>query len=523
MARGVGDLPELASALNTLQHKHHLTRLYLDMLNVIEAALSHVPTAWDCLRCYEQHLRERRSRALSSGTAIDALRQDLKYLHMDLDDQRECFWELDESLSEVTALSEQLRKSNQSCSTNLTQYNQSIQSIIQQQQAVHCQIDHRLLVLMGVRRRLKGFRAMYEQLMACQAGGDTAGHENGVNNTKSAGWMAQLMEQYRIHAVQYMEACKEYELQTELFNRAVGVGVELAEEEPGSVCADIIQQTLAVCGVLNSHRHGIGHRSETETLLTPSAREPGLGSAVAQSGSELSGTGCVAGVLHEGLGETLGVYAAQRRGLVRPAIALALLEAQAATGGLMEPGKTDRLRVDEAVRRGMVGPELHDALLSAERAVTGYKDPYTGRLVPLFQAMKKQLIVADYATRLLEAQLSTGGIVDPEHRHRLPLEVAYQRGCLDKETQRLLTDPIAGVKGFSDPNTEERLSYRQLLGQCRPGPGPGLLLLPLSQDRPSFRGLRRRVTVEELLEAQVIGADTAEELESGHTTPQEVS
>ncbi|XP_042202751.1 plectin isoform X2 [Callorhinchus milii] len=238
----------------------------------------------------------------------------------------------------------------------------------------------------------------------------------------------------------------------------------------------------------------------------------------------LLGTGVIAGIYVAATKETLSLYQAMKKGLVKADAAIALLEAQAATGAMVEPATSEHLNVDEAVRRGVVGPELHDALLSAERAVTGYKDPYTGRLVPLFQAMKKQLIVADYATRLLEAQLSTGGIVDPEHRHRLPLEVAYQRGCLDKETQRLLTDPAAGVKGFSDPNTEERLSYRQLLGRCRPGPGPGLLLLPLSDKKKlMFKGLRKQITMEELVQSNIIEEATVLKLESGLTTVEEVS
>ncbi len=134
-------------------------------------------------------------------------------------------------------------------------------------------------------------------------------------------------------------------------------------------------------------------------------------------------------------------------------IAMALLEAQAASGFIIDPVRNEMLTVDEAVRKGVVGPELHDKLLSAERAVTGYKDPYSGKVISLFQAMKKDLVPEEYALRLLEAQTATGGIVDPEYNFHLPTEIATQRGYINKETNEKLSDE---VKGYVDPLTDEK-------------------------------------------------------------------
>uniref|UniRef100_A0A667HXW8 Plectin n=1 Tax=Lynx canadensis TaxID=61383 RepID=A0A667HXW8_LYNCA len=237
----------------------------------------------------------------------------------------------------------------------------------------------------------------------------------------------------------------------------------------------------------------------------------------------LYGTGCVAGVYLPDSRQTLTVYQALKKGLLSAEVARFLLEAQAATGFLLDPVKGERLTVDEAVRKGLVGPELHDRLLSAERAVTGYRDPYTEQTISLFQAMKKDLIPAEEALRLLDAQLATGGIVDPRLGFHLPLEVAYQRGYLNKDTHDQLSEP-SEVRSYPDPSTDERLSYTQLLRRCRRHETSGQLLLPLSDARRlTFRGLRKQITVEELVRSQVMDEATALQLREGLTSVEEVS
>ncbi|KAF4087942.1 hypothetical protein AMELA_G00077330 [Ameiurus melas] len=232
----------------------------------------------------------------------------------------------------------------------------------------------------------------------------------------------------------------------------------------------------------------------------------------------LFGTGSIAGVAPDSKSKT-SVYQAMKRGLINPEDAIVLLEAQAATGFIIDPIKNEMLTVDEAVRKGVVGPEIHDRLLSAERAVTGYKDPYSGRIISLYQAMKKDLVPDNYALRLLEAQTATGGIIDPEFNFHLPADVATQRGYINKETYEKLNDE---VKGYVDPGTNEKLSYAQLLKRCRLDKD-GLYLLPLAEKRPMFKGLRKEITMEELIRSQIIDAETVSALNEGLLTVEEVS
>ncbi|KAJ7338281.1 hypothetical protein JRQ81_011044 [Phrynocephalus forsythii] len=239
--------------------------------------------------------------------------------------------------------------------------------------------------------------------------------------------------------------------------------------------------------------------------------------------SYLYSTGGVAGIYLPSTKQKLSVYQALKKGLISPEVARSLLEAQAASGFIIDPVKNEMLTVDEAVRKGVVGPEMHDRLLSAERAVTGYRDPFSEQKISLFQAMKKELIPSEEALRLLDAQLATGGIIDPRLGFHLPLEVAYQRGYFNRETYEQLSEP-SEVRSYLDPSTEEKLSYAQILKRCKKDENTGCLLLPLCDTRKlTFRGLRKQISVEELVRSKVMDEATAQRLQEGLTSVEEVS
>ncbi|XP_022599794.1 epiplakin [Seriola dumerili] len=194
----------------------------------------------------------------------------------------------------------------------------------------------------------------------------------------------------------------------------------------------------------------------------------------------LVGKASIAGIALLSTNQRMSIYEAMKQRILMPGTALVLLEAQAATGFMIDPVKNKTYTVDEAVKIKLVGPEYHARLRSAEKAVTGYKDPYTGETISLFQALSKDLIVKDHGIRLLEAQIATGGIVDPVNSHRLPTEVAFKRGYFNEEMNAILEDPGDDTKGFFDPNTEDNLTYLQLMERCVTDPVTGLCLLPLN-------------------------------------------
>ncbi|XP_068603729.1 epiplakin [Brachionichthys hirsutus] len=237
----------------------------------------------------------------------------------------------------------------------------------------------------------------------------------------------------------------------------------------------------------------------------------------------LGATNCIAGVRIESTKKVLSINEAKIKGLLTPGTSLVLLEAQAATGFVIDPVNNKKLSVEEAVDQGVVGTEWKKKLLSAERAVTGYKDPYTDNTISLFQALKKDLIVKDHGIRLLEAQIATGGIIDPVHSHRVPVQVAYQRGYFDEEMNQILSDPDDDTKGFFDPNTQENLTYLQLIERCVMDPNTGLNLLSIVRKVQAFHGIRKDVTAKELLESQIIDDDLFKDLRAGRVTVTDVS
>ncbi|XP_060053764.1 epiplakin [Erinaceus europaeus] len=222
----------------------------------------------------------------------------------------------------------------------------------------------------------------------------------------------------------------------------------------------------------------------------------------------------ITGVFVEVSGEIHCIYGAMKQGLLPSGLGLALLEVQAATGGLLDPTKGQLLSVSEALHQGLVGLELKEKLLTAERAVTGYPDPYGGGKLALFQAIGKEVVDAALGRSWLEAQLATGGLVDPSQGVCIPPELACQQGLLDQKTWKDLLEwhPGPGAPGFLDPNTLERLPYRELLGRCVPDPSTGLPLLPL---KTIFHTLGGAVSSTELLEAGILDRDTVQGLQEG--------
>ncbi|KAG8515366.1 Epiplakin [Galemys pyrenaicus] len=274
-----------------------------------------------------------------------------------------------------------------------------------------------------------------------------------------------------------------------------------------------------------------GHASPPDVLasgrpeapLTPTATRPVLGaSSPARPPAEAAPARSIAGVYVEASGRVQSVYAAVKQGLLPSGLGLALLEAQAATGGIVDPTQGRLLAVSEALQQGLAGLELKEKLLAAERAVTGYPDPYGGERLALFQAMVKEVVDPALGRSWLEAQLATGGLVDPAGGGRVDPALACQQGLLDQETWLSLTarEPGAGAPTFLDPNSLERLSYAALLGRCTRDPATGLALLPL---KATFRTPCGAVSLQELLEAGILGTEAAQGLREGRLAAADVS
>nr|XP_040149345.1 epiplakin [Ictidomys tridecemlineatus] len=258
----------------------------------------------------------------------------------------------------------------------------------------------------------------------------------------------------------------------------------------------------------------------------------------------LQGTGCIAGLLLPGSQERLSIYEARRKGLLRPGTALILLEAQAATGFIIDPKENRRHSVEEALRAGVIGPDVYLKLLSAERAVTGYTDPYSGEQISLFQLI------------LLDPSDDTKGFFDPNTHENLTYLQLLERCVEDPETGlRLL--PLSSTRPqLVDRSSRQDLQNLVLPVQCGRFRGQrvsawdlinseyfsetwrrqllqryGQRKVTLEQvtqllHRESGRwaditlpALRGRVTIGQLLEAQIIDQDLLEQVLAGTVSP----
>uniref|UniRef100_A0A672G0G9 Desmoplakin a n=1 Tax=Salarias fasciatus TaxID=181472 RepID=A0A672G0G9_SALFA len=232
----------------------------------------------------------------------------------------------------------------------------------------------------------------------------------------------------------------------------------------------------------------------------------------------LKGTGVIAGMTSPGQGK-MPFTEAKNRNLIKPESALMLLEAQAATGHIIDPTYYEKMPVDTACSRGIVDTEDRDTLVTAEAASTGFKDPYSGKVLSVGQACKLGRVSKDTALRLLQAQESVGGILDPALSVFLPKDLALDRKLIDEDLYWALNKKPAC---YLDPVSGEKISYQDLRKQSVAEPVSGLLLLRGPEKPLTFKGLRGEVTVDELIESELLDKTDLDKLNQGKITSKEI-
>lgn len=232
----------------------------------------------------------------------------------------------------------------------------------------------------------------------------------------------------------------------------------------------------------------------------------------------LKGTGVIAGMVTSCQGK-MPFTEAKNKKLMSHESALMLLEAQAATGYMVDPSFNEKMPVDTACSRGIVDTEDRDTLVRAEAASTGFKDPYTGKVLSVGQAFKKGSIDKDTAVRLLQAQESVGGILDPVLSVFLPKDLALDRNLIDEELYRALNKKPAC---YLDPATGDKIAYSDLRKKCTVDPVAGLLLLPGSGKSMTVKGIRGEVSVEDLIESELLDKTDLQKLKEGRLTTREI-
>uniref|UniRef100_A0A8C0U1W7 Dystonin n=1 Tax=Cyanistes caeruleus TaxID=156563 RepID=A0A8C0U1W7_CYACU len=214
----------------------------------------------------------------------------------------------------------------------------------------------------------------------------------------------------------------------------------------------------------------------------------------------------IAGLYLESSKEILSFALAAKRKIIGKALALAFLEAQAATGFIIDPTTGQKFSVDDSVVRGLADSEFKSRLLEAEKAVLGYC--CSGKVLSVFQAVEAQLLERQKGKNILEAQIACGGVIDPVRSVRVPPEAAVQLGLLNNTILKFLHEPSSNAKCFHNPNSRKAMYYCDLLKMCLFSISSKCFLLPVGERKISSP------SAEKSHKTSVINVDTGTEMTS---------
>ncbi|XP_062345738.1 dystonin isoform X6 [Cinclus cinclus] len=214
----------------------------------------------------------------------------------------------------------------------------------------------------------------------------------------------------------------------------------------------------------------------------------------------------IAGLYLESSKEILSFALAAKRKIIGKTLALAFLEAQAATGFIIDPATGQKFSVDDSVVRGLADREFKSRLLEAEKAVLGYC--CSGKVLSVFQAVEAQLLERQKGKNILEAQIACGGVIDPVRSVRVPPEAAVQLGFLNNTILKFLHEPSSNAKCFHNPNNRKAMYYCDLLKMCLFSVSSKCFLLPVGERKISSP------SAEKSHRTSVINVDTGTEMTS---------
>lgn len=211
----------------------------------------------------------------------------------------------------------------------------------------------------------------------------------------------------------------------------------------------------------------------------------------------LFGKDPIAGLIFTESGEKKSIFQSAKEGVLRRGTAITWLEVQAATGNILDPLNGQKFSVEEGRKNGLFD-KVYEAVVSrATRAVTGYQTRVTHESLPFGQAVARGLIVESQGLKLLEAQLATGGIVDHNVHIKVPVDLAIKRELINEKIAQTLAvtcDDITNeeksrnLKRFNDPNTQQSVTYTELMNRCVRDEDTGFLLYPVVRKERSRYG-----------------------------------
>uniref|UniRef100_A0A670ZFK0 Microtubule actin crosslinking factor 1 n=1 Tax=Pseudonaja textilis TaxID=8673 RepID=A0A670ZFK0_PSETE len=197
------------------------------------------------------------------------------------------------------------------------------------------------------------------------------------------------------------------------------------------------------------------------------------------------GNEAIAGVLDLGTMEVFSIFDAMQKGLLDQETGLLLLEVQVVTAGLVVPSVSEKLSLAECLTTDEINGKIYQHLEEMQDAVQLIQNMQVkdSPFHPVVAAIKNGIISENTGLKIAQVQLLTGNFIDPSSHEQIGLEDALQKGIITNHFHEKLVNGLKSCEeALTDPNSAEKISFRDLLQQCVPHQETGLKLFPLKQE-----------------------------------------
>ncbi|XP_061424913.1 plectin-like [Lethenteron reissneri] len=264
--------------------------------------------------------------------------------------------------------------------------------------------------------------------------------------------------------------------------------------------------------------------------------------------------------------ETLSLFQAMKKGLILKDHGIRLLEAQIATGGIIDPQASHRLPVEVAYSRGLFDEEMNQILADPSDDTKGFFDPNTEENLTYLDLKQRCIIDPDTGLCLLSLKekrtkfgnISSGDvpkIVESKTVQSSQIGTSSQTTTITTTTTTTLTEveiwnklqnsyieisfgKFSGkkmsLKELFETDLIDEATKKQLLDDFRSGKISFEKLMIIITEiierqkqsekgrNISFKGLRKPVSLEELVKSKLLDSKTVDQLMQGLKSEEEV-
>ncbi|XP_067825335.1 plectin-like [Heptranchias perlo] len=238
----------------------------------------------------------------------------------------------------------------------------------------------------------------------------------------------------------------------------------------------------------------------------------------------LSAERAVTGYKDPYTGDVISLFQALKKDLIVQDHGIRLLEAQIATGGIIDPVQSHRLPVDVAYERGMFDEEMNKILSDPSDDTKGFFDPNTRENLTYLQL--KERCVTEGETGLCLLCLRDLSYVDKK------TAAAFKEATFSITGGKFQGKTIS-IWEFLNSEYLTDTKRREIVQEFRSSKitlqqiiTTFLMIIEETENKTrspiTVDGFRKKVSLQELLNSEVIGSDTFEELQKGKKTVEEL-